>query len=134
MPIEYIVSILQIVALIEMKDIDIVEERLAQLIQMEEECFIVGFHQNMEKQRQKVWNDCHIRTKQFKVGRLVPMYDNKFLKHLGKLKTHQLGPYVVAHVTEAGVVKLHKLDGTPVMGMINGKRLKPYCDDYEVVP
>ena len=47
------------------------------------------------------------------------MYDSKFLKHPGKLKMHWLGPYVVAHITEAVMVKLHKLDGTPVVGMIN---------------
>ena len=94
---------------------------------MEEECFIVGFHQNVEKQRQKVWYDHHIRTKWFKVGGLV-------LKHPGKLKTHWLGPYIVAHITKAGAVKLHKLDGTPVAGMINRSRLKPYRDDCDTVP
>ena len=62
------------------------------------------------------------------------MYDNKFLKHPGKLKTHLLVPYVFAHITEAGMVKLHKLDGTPVAGMINGNRLKPYRDDCGTVP
>ena len=46
-----------------MTDTDVVEERLAQLIQMEEECFIAGFHQNVEKQQQKAWHDRHIRTK-----------------------------------------------------------------------
>ena len=102
-----------------MTDTNAIEEILAHLIQLEEECFIAGFHQNVEKQRQKAWHDHHIRTKQFKVGGLVLMYDNKFLKHPGKLKTHYLGPYVVAHITEAGAVKLHKLDGTPVAGMIN---------------
>ena len=54
------------------------------------------------------------------------MYETKFLKHQGKWKTHWLGPYVIAHITEIGVVKLHKLDGTPLVGMINGIRLKPY--------
>ena len=62
------------------------------------------------------------------------MYDNKFLKHPGKIKTHWLGLYVVAHITEASAVKLHKMDGTPVVGMINGIRLKPYRDDYGIVP
>ena len=62
------------------------------------------------------------------------MYDNKFLKHPGKLKTHWLGPYVVAHITEADRVKLHKLDGTPVVGMINVSRLKPYHDDCGTAP
>ena len=87
---------------------------------MEEERFIARFHQNVEKQRQKAWHDRHIRTKQFKVGGLVLMYENKFLKHLGKLKTHWIGSYVVVHITEVGAVKLHKLDGTLVVGMING--------------
>ena len=65
---------------------------------------------------------------------LVLMYDDKFLKHLGKLKTHWLGPYVVAYITEAGVVKIHKLDGTLVAGMINDSQLKRYRDDCSMVP
>ena len=87
---------------------------------MEEERFIAGFHQNVEKQWQKAWHDRHVRTKQFKVSGLVLMYDSKFFKHPSKLKTHWLGPYVVAHITEASAVKIHKLDGTLVVGMING--------------
>ena len=88
----------------------------------------------MEKQRQKAWHDHHSTTKQFKVGGLVLMYDSKFLKHLGKLKMHWLGPYVVAHITEVGAVKLDKIDGTSVAGMINDSRLKPYPDDCGTVP
>ena len=101
---------------------------------MEEERFIAGFHKNVEKQWQKAWHDRHVRTKQFKVSGLVLMYDKKFLKHLGKLKIDWLGPYVVVHITKASAVTLHKLDGTPVMCMINGIRLKPYRDDWSVVP
>ena len=62
------------------------------------------------------------------------MYYSKFLKHPGKLKTHWLGPYVVAHITEAGAIKLHKLDGTLVASMINNSKLKPYRDDCDAVP
>ena len=47
---------------------------------------------------------------------------------------HWLGPYLAAHITEESVVKLHKLDGTPVAGMINGSRLKPYRDNCDTVP
>ena len=130
---EYIVPSLRIAAITKMTDIGTIEERLAQFVQMEEDRFIAGFHQNVEKQRQKSWHDRHITTKQFKVGGLVMMYDSKFLKHLGKLKTHWLGPYVVVHITEVGTVKLHKLDGTPVAGMINGSQLKPYLDDCDTV-
>ena len=54
------------------------------------------------------------------------MYDNKFFKHPGKLKMHSLGPYVIVHITDAGTVKLQRLDGTYVTGMVNGSHLKPY--------
>ena len=61
-PMDYIVPSLRIAALIEMTNIDAVKQRLSQLVQMEEERFITGFHQNMEKQRKKAWNDHHIKT------------------------------------------------------------------------
>ena len=131
---EYIVPSLRIVALTKMTDTGAIEERLVQLVQMEEDRFIAGFHQNVEKQRHKSLHDRHITTKQFKVGGLVLMYDSKFLKHSGKLKIHWLGRYVVAHITEAGVVKLYKLDGILVVGMINGSRLKTYRDNCGMVP
>ena len=51
MPMDYIVSSLRIATIIEMIDTDTIEEILVQLVQMEEECFIVGFHQNVEKKR-----------------------------------------------------------------------------------
>ena len=85
---EYIVPSLRIAAITEMTDTGTIEERLAQLVQMEEDRFIVGFNQNVEKQWQKALHDYHITTKKFKVGGLVLMYDSKFLKHPGKLKTH----------------------------------------------
>ena len=47
---EYIVPSLRIATITEITDTGAVEERLAQLIQMEEEQFITGFHQNVEKQ------------------------------------------------------------------------------------
>ena len=81
-------SSLRFSMLMEMIDVDAFEQRLSLLIQMEEECFVIGFHQNTEKQRQKSGHDCHIRINHLKVGGLVLLYDNKFLKHLVKLKTH----------------------------------------------
>ena len=56
------------------------------------------------------------------------MYDKKFFKHPGKLKTHWLGTYIVTHITYEGAVQLKKLDGTPVRGLVNGIRIKPYQD------
>ena len=48
------------------------------------------------------------------------MYDSKFFKHLGKLKTHWLGPYVVKEIIDGGAVKLEKLYGTETRGINNG--------------
>ena len=73
-----------------MTDVDAVEDRLLQLIHLEEEHFVAGFHQNVEKQRKKVWHDRHIKRNHFEFGALVLMYDSKFFKHPRKLKTHWL--------------------------------------------
>ena len=43
-PMEYIVPILRIVVMTKMTVGDFVKQRLSQLVQMEEEHFIVGFH------------------------------------------------------------------------------------------
>ena len=84
-PMEYIVPRLRIVLITEMTNFIDVEEILSQLLQLEEECFVAGFHQSVEKQRKKAWHDQHIKRKQFEVRGLVLMYDKKFLKHPGKL-------------------------------------------------
>ena len=57
MPLEYIVPSLRITAITEMIDIGAVEEILLQLVQLEEDRFIVGYYQNFKKTQQKSWND-----------------------------------------------------------------------------
>lgn len=44
MAMEYIIANLRIVAIINMVDLDIMEERLSQLVALEEERLIFGFH------------------------------------------------------------------------------------------
>jgi hypothetical protein len=44
-PMEYLVPSLRIVPFIDMDDIGTVQLRLAQLVELEEDRFIVGFHQ-----------------------------------------------------------------------------------------
>ena len=131
MHMKYIVIILRFVVITEMTDVDVVEEILIQLIHLEKERFVAGFHQNIEKQRKNVWHDRHTKRKHFEFRGLVLMYENNFFKHLGKMKTHWLGPYVVKEITEGGAMKLEKLDVTKVKGLINGSRLKPYFDNYD---
>ena len=118
-PMDYIVRSLRIDVITEMMNVNAVEEILSQLLHLEEERFFTGFHQNVEKQRQKVWHDRHIKNMQFQVRCLVLMYDRKLLKYPEKLKAHWLGPYIVKEITDGGAVKLQKFDGTKVRGMVN---------------
>ena len=82
----------------------------------------------MQKAREKVWHDRHIKKKQFQQGDLVLLYDSKFMKFPGKFKTHWKGPYIVRKVTDGGAVQLAKLNGELFPSMINGSRLKKYRD------
>jgi hypothetical protein len=83
-----------------------IEERLNQLMTMEEDQSLAGFHQQVHKARDKAWHDRHIKKKTFKEGDLVLMYDNKPFQHPGKLRMHWLGPYEVKIVTDGGYVPL----------------------------
>ena len=88
MPMEYILPSLRIAQITEMTDTDTVEERLAQLLALEEDRFIAGFHQKVQKAREKSWHDRHIKNKTFQIGDLVLLYDSKFIKFPGKFKMH----------------------------------------------
>jgi hypothetical protein len=44
-PMEYLVPSLRIVAFTDMDDTGVVQERLAQLVELEEDRFVAGFHQ-----------------------------------------------------------------------------------------
>jgi hypothetical protein len=72
-------------------------------MELEEERFITGFHQQVQKEREKAYHDRDIKKKAFKQGDLVLLYDSKFMKHLGTFRTHWLGPFEVTHVIEGGV-------------------------------
>ena len=129
MPVEYVVPSLKITALTEMIDVETVNETLLHLLGLEEDCFIAGFHQHVQKAREKAWHDRHIKNKSFKVGDLVLLYDSKFLKFPGKFSMHWLDPYEVKHVTNTGVVQIAKLNGEVFPTMVNGSRLKLYRDN-----
>ena len=63
MPMECIVPSLHIVAATGMDDVEALEEHIAQLIQLEEDHFIAGFHQQVAKDRQKAWHEGHFKKK-----------------------------------------------------------------------
>jgi transposase InsO family protein len=128
-PMEYLVPSLRIAAFTYMDDTGAVRERLAQLVELEEDKFIAGFHQQVQKEREKSYHDWNIKKKAFKQGDLVLVYDSKFLKHLGKLSTHWLGPYEIAYVTEGGATQLKTLNGEWKEGLVNGSWLKLYYEN-----
>jgi hypothetical protein len=96
-------------------------------MELEEDKFIVGFHQQVQKE--KAYHDKHIKKKEFKQGDLVLLYDNKFMKHPGKFRTHWLGAFKVFYVIESGVAQFNTLNGEWKDGLVNGSRLKLYCDN-----
>ena len=57
MPMEYIIPSLKIATLIDLEDEETVEERLLHLVELEEDRFVAGFHQQVQKNREKVWHD-----------------------------------------------------------------------------
>ena len=63
MPMEYIVPSLRISAFTEMDDPTIITERLTKILELEEEIFIVGFQQQVQKAQEKAWHDRHIKKK-----------------------------------------------------------------------
>ena len=86
-PMEYLVPSLRIVAFTYMDDFGILQERLAWLVELEEDRFIAGFHQQVQKEREKAYHDRHIKKKAFKQGDLVLAYDNNFMKHPMNFRT-----------------------------------------------
>jgi hypothetical protein len=94
------------------------------MVELEEDSFIIGFHQQVQKKREKAYHDRHIKKKAFKQGDLVLVYENKFIKHLGKFRTHWLGPYEISYVTEGGAAQLKTLNGECKEGLVNGSRLQ----------
>ena len=49
MPMEYIIPSLRVAQITEMADTDMMNERLAQLLALEEDIFIARFHQKVQK-------------------------------------------------------------------------------------
>lgn len=129
MPMEYIVSSLRVATLTKMADEETLNERLLHLVGLEEDRFIIGFHQQVQKEREKAWHDRHIKYKALKEGDVVLLYDSKFAKFLGKFCMHWLGPYQVKHVTNGGAVQLVKMNDEVFPTLVNGSKLKLYRDN-----
>jgi hypothetical protein len=89
-------------------------------MEMEEDRVLEGFHQELQKVKDKAWHDRHIKKKIFKEGDLALLYDNMYLQHPGKFKMHWLGNYQVEAITNGGVVQLKDIVGKNLRGLVNG--------------
>jgi hypothetical protein len=87
-PMEYLVPSLRINSFTDMDDTSAIRERLSQLVELEEDRFVVGFHQQVQKEREKAYHERHIKKKSFKQGDLVLVYNNKFIKHPRNFRTN----------------------------------------------
>jgi hypothetical protein len=105
MPMEFLVPSLRIDMMTDLTYFDTVEERPLHLLVLEEDRFIVGFHQKVQKALEKAWHDRHITQKKFQTRDLILLYDSKFLQHLVNFRMHWLGPYMNQYVTDIGVVQ-----------------------------
>jgi hypothetical protein len=103
-PLEFLVRSRCVATITNMIERGAVQERLSRMMSMEEDMILAGFHQVVQKARDKALNDRHIKRKSFKEGDLVLLYDNKFFQHPGKFRMHWLGPYEVKIVTDEGDV------------------------------
>jgi hypothetical protein len=101
---EFLVPNLRVAAITQMTECGTIQERLNQLLAMEEDRILAGFHQQVQKARDKSWHDRHIKKKTFKEGDLVLLYDSKSFQHPRKMRMHWLGPYEIKSVTNGGVV------------------------------
>lgn len=92
---EFLVPNLNIVLMTNMTEDDMLQKRSEELVKLEEDRYVTGFDQQIQKRRQKAWRDRHIRRNEFHPRALVLMYNRKFMQHPGKLQMYWLGPLVI---------------------------------------
>jgi hypothetical protein len=88
------------------------------------------------KERTKRWHDKRVKTKQFKPGDKVLLFNSRvYLFSHGKLRSKWEGPYLVLHTVDYGAVNLQCNDGDTFKA--NDQRLKlflePTPQDFEKV-
>jgi hypothetical protein len=105
-PAEFIAMSLYISHITHMSKDESVAQRLMELQELEEIRFLSDFHQSVEKPREKVWHDRHIKTKVFAQEDKVLLYESRYQKYPRKFCMHWSRPLTVAKIQPFGVVKL----------------------------
>jgi len=94
-PMEFILPSLRVAVITDILNFGAIEDIFSQLVQLEEYGFVVGFHYQVQKSREKACHDRHIKQKNYQLEDLVLLYENTFMKHLRKFRMNWLGPYVI---------------------------------------
>ena len=102
------------------------EERIQELLNLEEEWQQSILVTEAVQKRRKAWADRHSKQKVFTKGDHVLIFNSKLGKHPGKLKLRWIGPCTIEEETAPGAFTLRNLDGTLHPGVVNGCRMKPY--------
>eukprot|EP00253_Pinus_taeda_P026570 PITA_26570 len=100
--------------------------RLQQLLELDEKRLDAIHQTNMIQQQRMKRHDKIIKHKQFQKGNWALLYDSRFEKFQGKLRTRWLGPYEVDAVFPNGTVRLLTIDDAKTPLLVNGHRLRLY--------
>ncbi|XP_016165789.1 uncharacterized protein LOC107608530 [Arachis ipaensis] len=107
---------------------DLKGARMEHKLQLEElECLRIEAYENSQfyKEKAKTFHDQNIRSKSFKIGDEVLVYNSRLQLMPGKLRSRWDGPFKVVDVKPYGVVEVIP----PINGIkfkINGHRVKLY--------
>ena len=83
-------------------------------------------HTEVTQVQRKIWNDKHIKYKQFQEGDWASLYDSWDKDFKGKLRNRWLGPYVIETCPDNGAVRIRTIDVDAIPLLVNGYRLKIY--------
>ncbi|XP_070003268.1 uncharacterized protein [Nicotiana sylvestris] len=108
--------------------------RVEQLNELDEFGFHAYSSSSLYKEKMKYLHDKYSRSKEFKEGDLVLLFNSRLRLFPGKLKSKWSGPFEVVHVNPFGALDLKNKNGEVFIA--NGHRVKHYLgkfDDSHVV-
>jgi hypothetical protein len=104
-------------------------KRKIQIAELEEWREKAYHNAKLYKERTKRWHDNLVKTKQFKMGDKVLLFNSRVhLLGLGKLHSKWKDPYLVLHVTDHDIVTLQCDDGDTFKA--NDQHLKLFLEPY----
>ena len=125
-PMEFVVPSLRVAMTEKLLPEDSVENRVDQLMQLEEDRIQSSYIASVIRNRRTDWVNRHQKQKIFKEQDLVLVYRSKLGKHPGKLRMRYIGPFKIFRDLGQGTFQLMDMQGNVVFKPINGFRLKKY--------